>query len=555
MIRVAHMKPSCRWIYLYSRACRYLAAPFAVTLAVAGCDRSPSIVQEKHEQHIFGRREAYCLVAQARFLATKTIQSNSLDEVKACRDESSRILGLVKVDEEMSRLKLPELYGEVVRLNDARDDYLSNIYSLSRSLIQREKTDHDAAVRKGLVLGAQAGALGKDEQEDSAISNGLKSTTKFAVTGYETYTEEEKRLKALREQDKQGLLSACEKKLTNARNDFTSSVDGIANVLEDKLNLSSTELGLASIIEEADLQEQQDRGSMLETQIKRLRNRPNDSILHACVLANSVDNNALSEDICLRLSRECSALVGTIPNKSYLQYTKYIIFSKAAIIVENWLYAKYPFGNSWGSVKTHTALVAAAYRGKAIENYSADDGMDAVALAWDYFLGGDLANAVSHGHDAQTKAHFQRYSGFCFKMAQLGSLVGQANDSLAWLNILVDQFHYSKIKNLREDSDLEFLRKMMPDEFSELVKVKYDWSIVFGVFNDDITLTNKSRFPITFVRFKPHIESSGRQWNLYLETPRINPGETQKWEDVLSIPGSHRDRATGELQCNQTESE
>jgi hypothetical protein len=82
--------------------------------------------------------------------------------------------------------------------------------------------------------------------------------------------------------------------------------------------------------------------------------------------------------------------------------------------------------------------------------------------------------------------------------------------------------------------------------------VTFTWQVKFGVLNDDIQLTNTSRVPLTNVRFKPRIEAGGRIWELTLKAGRIGPGEVFTWDNAVSIPGSHWDRASATLVCDQS---
>ena len=137
-------------------------------------------------------------------------------------------------------------------------------------------------------------------------------------------------------------------------------------------------------------------------------------------------------------------------------------------------------------------------------------------------------------------------------MAELHSLLHKPDDSLSWLTTLVSDFGYNDTNTLYANPDLEALRSARPEAFNALLRVSYSWKIDFGFLNDDILLTNNSRFPIARVYFQPHITSGAHKWDLDLQANRIEAGETYKWVDALSVPGSRIDSGTAQLSCDQT---
>lgn len=104
---------------------------------------------------------------------------------------------------------------------------------------------------------------------------------------------------------------------------------------------------------------------------------------------------------------------------------------------------------------------------------------------------------------------------------------------------------------VRRDPDLARLRRERSKDFEELLKVKADYRLVYGVFNDDITMTNQSRFPLTNVVVDVEIKKGTQTWRRRLTVGYLAPGQTYKWADVVSIPGSHCDVWYANLSCSQ----
>lgn len=541
-------KTSCqRNLWIKARGLTFfIFAGFLLT----NCNRKAPTAEERPAPGINGR-EAYCLVLQARLFTVRSLLAPSPSRLKVYRDEAARVLASLKADNAYSQSKLPELYGEVIRVIDAHEEYVSEIDRIARALKQREEADSSAARQKALIDFFTKGALEKSEQDESWLNNSLKQVFKSSVTGVQSYLQEEDRLKQLREQDKEGKYAACQTKYDHARTDFAANTKALTGVISGILSIPRKELGMETVLEDIEFYRKQDAKSVAEARKTWAKDRPKDPIVQAGVFLDSAEEQKQSLSACIKLAEECNALAATVPNTELLSYTRYDLLHDAASIVENYFYLAHPFGESWGQVRDDKALIPASYRKKATEVYSDKTGEDASNLAWDHFLAGEFETAFKFGEVAKAAPSFQNSSRFCFKMAQVASLTKRSEEALTWLATLVNHFQYNDIDALYSDSDLESLRSAKPEAFDALLKVTYDWEIKFGVFNDDILLTNQSRFPITDVHFKTHITSGTKDWDLDLRTQRIEAGEIYMWENALSVPGSSITSGKGTLSCAQ----
>ncbi len=85
--------------------------------------------------------------------------------------------------------------------------------------------------------------------------------------------------------------------------------------------------------------------------------------------------------------------------------------------------------------------------------------------------------------------------------------------------------------SLKLDPNLEALRNAFPTDFSNLFQVRFDWSIDWGLFSDDIVLVNKSAFPLTNVKLTAKLTSASTgDWGpREFEAPVISPGQSMRW--------------------------
>lgn len=529
-----------------------IIATLLLAFSSASCKRTtPTSTDLPAAPPAVDQRETYCLILQARLLAVRSLLSDSQSELREYRDETSRVLAALKLDKGLSALRLPELYKEVVALIDAYDEYTTEIDQLSRALKQREKSDDDAAKQKAFVDAIKEAGSTEAEKDDSSLTTMLKGGVLGGITGVQSYAAEEKRLKEIREQDKEGKVAACEKKYAKAKSDFAANTKALAGVLSRDLEVTQSQLGLDTLLANVEFYRRASPEEIGKVRKEWRRERPDDPILHSGYLQDSA-SGADSVETRLKLAEECSKVAETVPKRNELNYARHDILITAARIIDTYFDKAYPFASAWGSIHNEKALIVASYRERAETAYSDSAGDNVARLAWNYFLAGDVEKALSAAERARKAPNFKLYAGFCLKLAQLNSLVGKADQSLHWVTLLIDTFHYAGIKELYADQDLAFLRKDKRKAFDALLALDYDWKIEFGILNDDILFTNKSRYPLTNVRLRPHIESGDKEWNLNLHADVVSAGETAKWTDVLSVPGSRTSSETATMTCDQS---
>ena len=140
---------------------------------------------------------------------------------------------------------------------------------------------------------------------------------------------------------------------------------------------------------------------------------------------------------------------------------------------------------------------------------------------------------------------------FQYQCACILSRMGKFDSALASLRRAFELGH-SEIADVKKDPDLAALRRNSKKEFDELVAVKFEWKIEYGVFNDDLIVWNKSAFPITNVKLTPILQQEGKQWKPDLRPVAvIYPGQSYKWVNSVSIPGGRLTSAKAGIECDQ----
>lgn len=144
----------------------------------------------------------------------------------------------------------------------------------------------------------------------------------------------------------------------------------------------------------------------------------------------------------------------------------------------------------------------------------------------------------------------------CYNLACYASLLGQHQVSWQYLEHAFRDLGFDGVKHAATDPDLESLRRVKAQEWAAFFSVKVRACIEHGFFLDDITLTNQGCFAFTNVRLTGYTHQVGGKCNtVELTVPRIDPGETQKWSDVVSVPGIKLSTSVLRcyLRCDQVE--
>ena len=136
---------------------------------------------------------------------------------------------------------------------------------------------------------------------------------------------------------------------------------------------------------------------------------------------------------------------------------------------------------------------------------------------------------------------------FCLTYARLCSCSGEFSEkTLSFVRFAIAGSSFSSaldamdpvgVKEVRDDVNLQDLRTGFPEEFDELFKVNTTWHVDWGLFSDDIELTNKSSFPLEDVVLEVSIQSSEGTWTRKFRTPKLNPGQKKEWNTKIGSRG------------------
>lgn len=141
-----------------------------------------------------------------------------------------------------------------------------------------------------------------------------------------------------------------------------------------------------------------------------------------------------------------------------------------------------------------------------------------------------------------------------FLLARLFSLKNNPDDSFTHLSAAVSN-GLRDIECARQCPDLNILRRFRPQEVETMLSLRYHWTVKYGVFNDDIVLTNDSDFPLTNVIFSPQVGNTRGVFRPKegLKLDRLASGKSHAWVNCISVSGGRveSDTKSGRLECEQ----
>jgi hypothetical protein len=178
-------------------------------------------------------------------------------------------------------------------------------------------------------------------------------------------------------------------------------------------------------------------------------------------------------------------------------------------------------------------------------------GAGRVQLARSLGFVGRYSEAVDSATAAyKTNAKWAENAAFCQRYAALLSLSGNASLAGNWLaQAYKDGF--ADIAYLRQTPDLASFRAAQPRQFAALTTLKWSWKIDFGIFNDDVIVSNASPFDLTNVTVQVHIQKGTQVWNRQMKCEVIHAGGGCKATNLVSIPGDSYDAANASLSSDQ----
>jgi len=444
---------------------------------------------------------------------------------------------------------LTSLYGDLLKSVDAYSSFLAESDWIEKDAVARaERESTESGFRAGVAGGGVAAELYNNQDY-----SGGDATLAGLATAAVTYLWDDYNKGKRRDAAKQQAVEAAIERLKNDRSRALARAQNSANDLADRNGWQKGEAGfdeddndkgvVAAFVQAGDI------GGLARFFDRVKRRRPRDPfvVVQNCAV-KSLNPQATSRELML-LSKECLDAASLVPaGWFYNQYRASVLYAAGDLANRAWsMECQY---SGFGRAHSKTAKWAVRIWDACLA-YDPKDSSGEIRerRAWALMASGKLEEALAQAEEVvDLRRNTTRYA---VNMASLLSYLHKT-ESIGWFEHAVRDLGYNSIAFSRKNPDLAWMRETESVRFEAVTDVKFKSKIAWGLFSDDIAVTNNSAFTITNVKVTARITSSGYDdWMQTFQVGKIGPGETYTWNTRI---GSRGDDAVCPvlLDCDQS---
>ena|GEM_PF-2240786 len=444
---------------------------------------------------------------------------------------------------------LEKCFGDYVECLDAYMDFLAKIGQIENSVARRAKQDElDAGLNAGRSGLSIYGAMRQGN------SGGGEAAVGALIVGGIQYLIESSNKAAQREEDAKQAVQRAAREFDDHSTAVLANAQAVARRLTAANGWGKSEAGFELNTQQAvqvvALIQRGDWRGLVRIYDGLLQNRPRDPFLRIGANVHRALANADDVNVILRCAKDCVDAATLVPvGHVYDEYRIMCMDVAIWLAVESRAIEIEKGVSPYGSTAASQFAVAC---GKWLVKNGPHDttGEMRAGLAWCLLADAQLEAARIQANEVYEL--LKDNPEFCYGYACLMSRMGDSEKSLEWLRAAIRR-GFVDVVQMKRDPDLANVRTNQANSFADIVKITWRWNIVYGIFNDDIVLTNTSSFPITNVIVDARLEQGSKSWSRRLNTDLLMPGESKTWENVVSIPGGRLTKATVTMRCDQNQ--
>jgi hypothetical protein len=410
---------------------------------------------------------------------------------------------------------------------DAFETGLSNLGKIDRQAKERARADAWAALGNGLgaAIGAEwkAKAEGKDADQARAAGNleGLKTGAKEYLDRADT-----------REQATDAATQAEKARVRATVSSIMSRTRLSIKEMAARYHWAADEARLAPGFDESV--------------------RPRDPFLRFALAKKAYDLSAPTPAQLMQCSRRCLNAARLVPaGAAYdgyrIEFMELAAQSAADAADQDVLhdYKKAPSAHAAEAVRIGRTLMAV--------NPHDASGLGRRALGRALAAAGRFNDSLLIDNELMTEqSKWKDDPSFEFHYARVAAATNHPKDAANWLRSAYSD-GFCDVKAVLACADLDIVQQTNPAAYEELTDGKMDVSIKFGVIDDDVILTNRSRFALTGITLKVEIRKGNQTWKAEKKLDRLSSGKAVTFDSVFSIPNNRYDDLDWNLECNQGE--
>jgi len=445
---------------------------------------------------------------------------------------------------------LGDLYADFVSAVDAYADCLASVDKIQRGAIAQAQRNNTETGFDAVLRGTSVASAASDQGYSSGESNGMGVLAGILSAAVDSYQKD----KQLQEEKRQAVAQAVGV-LKNRLAAFQSQAELTAADLTTKYGWKNSEAGFDDDEENKAIQQLSAAGNKVEAWSllgKRSERRPRDAFLKSMLYgewATEWESLGKSKQM-LDCSTGCVSCANLVPDGVFFNAYRLRFLHQAGDIANRAFCIDFPNGGIYCGKSNAAAAIAIGIWDACLKDSNDPTGEIREQRAWALGANGDNTGALKQAQDI--KALRQKSTRFAYNFACLLSRTGNTDSAFEWLNYAIASLGCNWITRAKVDPDLASVRLARSQEFTELVKVNCSFDVKFhSLANDDILLTNNSKFPITNVVFEAILEQEDKKWTPWLKADVIGAGETHTWPNWVWIPGSRLTKMTATVSCDQ----
>lgn len=434
-----------------------------------------------------------------------------------------------------------EAFQKVVALADAYDGLVREVDGIETAAKEKRGTE---AIKAGL----KGGALGWSAMQSFDSGDGTGAIVGIAGALFSSW-QHGKALEADKRAQIERVASAFFAQLDQARADAVLIADRVA----ERNAWSRASIGFARDRKSYGQEQLLHRSEELAAVLADLtRQRPLDPILQfkSIMLQDDLDGDGTTQQKYLEWAAKFVELARLVPSGAVYDFFRwrYMMRAGTAALKAAEQEAK---GKKLGESAKAAGTAVSCWKTAMSINQSDASG----ELRWGYGQSLAMAGYLDEAREIlpTIRDHVCLNPDYHYLLARLYAVNDEAEKALAHLKEAVEN-GLTKVAEARVSADLANLRNAYGDQVASLLAVKFGWAVKYGVFNDDITLTNQSPFPLTHVVLRPVISNSKGSFTpkQQLTLENLGPGQSHTWVNCISVTaGGDNDTRKAELQCDQ----
>lgn len=440
------------------------------------------------------------------------------------------------------------LFDDCIALTKAITAFVNAAEAIEKGAVSRQDMEQFAT---SFSAGRTGGSVAAEVRANGG--SGTEAAVAGLAIGIFQYLLEENQRSEARDAAKREAFEQLNQQWTSYMHDVDTRREATAQALQQRYGWSASEVNMNDPPEEETaLNELVNKKPSTTASLiieRRTARRPRDATMLARLDNLSAYDARLTPSQKVELAKRCLSRAALLPQDAVFDSDRARIAMFAGDIASA-AWAQDLAGRVWHEDGSQFAVFAVRVWDTALRYDPLDlTGECRERRAWSLLGSRRVDDAVVQADEVVNIVGNQFRFAYNYAMAK--SAQGDQDTAFNWFKRGVHDHGYAMIERAMDDKNLRRMKAAHKDAYQDLIAVKCDWGIRYGLMNDDIYVVNNSAFALTNVTLTCTLKQGGRVWSPVLKVASIPRGQEYVWRDCVSIPGSRLDARSASVQCDQ----